>query len=222
MIKGILFDFNGTLFDDTHFHVAAWKEFAEKSCNQFFTEEEVLMRFIGPSNEATIRTLLGDGLSDEEVIYYSHKKEEDYRNMVRREHSNMALMDGAVEMLDYLVEKNIPFAMATASEAQNVEFYMEEIGMKRWFSMDRVVYDEGYLPNKPDPAFYIEAARRLGLVPSDCMIIEDSRSGIQAAINAKAARIIAIDRTTPIELLRNYPEIHEIIHDYRDFQRFLV
>ncbi len=222
MIKGILFDFNGTLFDDTHFHVKAWKEFAEKRANKFFTEEEVLMRFIGPSNEFTLRTLLGDGLTAEDVIYYSRKKEEDYREMVRREHSSLQLMDGAVEFLDYLKENNIPFAMATASEIENVTFYMEEIGMNRWFTMDRVVYDTGVLPNKPDPAFYIEAARRLGLTPSECMIIEDTRSGIQAAINAKAARIIAIDRTTPMELLEKYTEIHEIIHDFYGFHRFLV
>ena len=222
MIKGILFDFNGTLFDDTHFHVAAWKEFAEKRANKFFTYEEVLMRFIGPSNEFTLRTLLGEGLTDEEIVYYSRKKEEDYREMVRREHSSLQLMDGAVEFLDYLKENNIPFAMATASEIENVTFYMEEIGMNRWFTMDRVVYDQGLLPNKPDPAFYIEAARRLGLDPSECMIIEDTRSGIQAAINAKAGRILAIDRTTPMELLQNYKEIHEIIHDFHGFQRFLV
>jgi len=222
MIKAVLFDFNGTLFNDTHFHVAAWKNFCEKYCGLHYTEEEVCDQFIGPSNAMTLRRLFGEDITDDEIERWSAKKEEEYREMVRSDPKNMLLMEGATEFLDYLAEKNIPFALATASMTPNVEFYMEEIGMKRWFTMDRVVYDEGILPNKPDPAFYLEAARRLNMNTEDCLVFEDTRSGIQAAINANAGRIIAIDRTTPIEMLKNYPEIHEIIHDFSGFHRFLA
>ena len=170
----------------------------------------------------TLRRLFGEGISDEEIERWSAKKEEEYRDMVRSDPKNMLLMDGAAEFLDYLVESDIPFALATASMTPNVEFYMEEIGMKKWFTMERVVFDEGILPNKPDPAFYLEAARRINLNAEDCLVFEDTRSGIQAAINAKAGRIIAIDRTTPMELLEKYTEIHEIIHDFYGFHRFLA
>lgn len=93
--------------------------------------------------------------------------------------------------------------------------------MKRWFTMDRIVYDEGKLPSKPDPAFYIEAMRRLNMKREDCVIVEDSPSGIQAAINAGAGRIIAIDRTAPLEWLQSKAEIHAIIHDFYGFERYL-
>lgn len=221
MLKGVLFDFNGTLFDDTRFHVAAWKHFAEKYCGLHYTEDEVCDLFIGPSNDVTLKRLFGSDISIEEINRYSYQKEEEYRNMVRSNPENMSLMHGAAEFLDDLKEKGIPFAMATASMPENVQFYMNEIGMKKWFTMDRVVYDNGLLANKPDPAFYIEAARRLGLAPNECLIFEDTRSGIQAAIRANAGRIIAIDRTTPREILENYPQIHEIIHDFNGFHRFL-
>lgn len=222
MLKAVLFDFNGTLFNDTRFHVAAWRSFTEKYCGLHYTDDEVRDLFIGPSNEKTLRRLLGEHITAEEIEFYSEKKEAGYRAMVRSKPENMRLMDGAEAFLDDLTERHIPFALATASMPANVEFYMNEIGMKKWFSMDRVVYDDGKLANKPDPAFYIEAARRLGLEAKDCLIFEDTRSGIQAAINAKAGRIIAIDRTTPRDLLEAYPQIHEIIHDFYGFRRFLL
>ena len=222
MIKAVLFDFNGTLFNDTRFHVAAWKNFCEKYCGLHYTEEEVCDQFIGPSNAMTLKRLFGEDISDEEIDRWSAKKEDEYRDMVRSNPENMRLMEGAAEFLDYLTDKNIPFALATASMPPNVEFYMEEIGMNKWFTMDRVVFDEGILPNKPDPAFYLEAARRLNMKTEDCLVFEDTRSGIQAAINAKAGRIIAIDRTTPLHQLQAFAEIHEIIHDFSGFHRFLA
>lgn len=95
-----------------------------------------------------------------------------------------------------------------------MEFYLEDLGLKRWFTLDRIVYDEGTLPCKPDPAFYIEAARRLGLTPR-MRHRRDSRTGIQAAVNAGAGRIVAMDRTTPrdwLEEIRTSTRLSMIFH----------
>ena len=124
-------------------------------------------------------------------------------------------------MLDILVEKGIPFALATASPIENIMFYLNDLGLKKWFTLDRIVYEEGKLPSKPNPAFYIEAARRIGLTPEECLIVEDSPTGIQAAINARAEGIIAIDRTARREWLESRKEIIAIIHDFCGFERFL-
>ena len=83
------------------------------------------------------------------------------------------------------------------------------------------MYEEGKLASKPDPAFYIEAARRLNLSPQDCTIVEDSKTGLQAAIHAHAGRILAIDRTVSREWLESVREIDGILHDFRSFERFL-
>jgi D-arabinose 1-dehydrogenase-like Zn-dependent alcohol dehydrogenase len=83
------------------------------------------------------------------------------------------------------------------------------------------LYEEGKLPSKPDPAFYIEAAKRIGLTPEECIVVEDSRTGIQSAINAKAGKIVAIDRSTPKEWLESKPEIGAIIHDFTGFENWI-
>lgn len=220
-MKAILFDFNGTLYNDMHLHLAAWHNFFLKNFGMDLTEEEVRRRCIGPSNRDIFRDFFGDRLSPRQVREYEAEKEREYRAAARSDPANLNLMDGAPEMLDLLVKRGIPFALATASPIENVEFYLEDLGLKRWFSLDRIVYEEGKLASKPDPAFYIEAARRLNLSPQDCTIVEDSKTGIQAAIHAHAGRILAIDRTVSREWLESVREIDGILHDFRSFERFL-
>ena len=160
-------------------------------------------------------------MSPEEVEKNSRLKEAEYRAVARSNPDNLKLIDGAVEMFDKIVEMGIPFALATASPIENIMFYLEDLGLNKWFTLDRIVYEEGKLPSKPDPAFYIEAAKRIGLTPEDCIVVEDSRTGIQSAINAKAGKIVAIDRSTPKEWLESKPEIGAIIHDFTGFESWI-
>lgn len=220
-MKAVLFDFNGTLYNDTHLHMKAWHDFMLRKFGQDLSPEEVRKTFIGPSNDDIFKKMFDGKLPKETACAYAAEKERDYRAAARANPDNLRLMDGAAEMFDCLTERGIPFALATASPIENVEFYLEDLGMKKWFSLDRIVYEEGKLASKPDPAFYIEAARRLGLRPEDCAVVEDSPTGIQAAINARAGRIIAIDRTTPREWLESKPEIFAIIHDFYGFERYI-
>lgn len=219
-MKGFLFDFNGTLYDDSRLHMQAWRNYYREKFNRALSDAEV-QSFIGPSNADIFAMSLGVRLSTEKAAELSAEKEAAYRAVARSNPANLRLIDGVPEMLDLLAERKIPFALATSSVRENVDFYLEDLGLKRWFSIDRIVYEEGKLASKPDPAFYIEAAHRIGLSPEDCTIVEDSPTGIQAAINARAGRIIAIDRTAPREWLENRTEIDAIIHDFRGFERFI-
>ena len=220
-MKGILFDFNGTLYDDTRLHMEAWHNFFLKHFGIDIPREEVRRRFIGPSNVNIFADYFDGKMSPEEVEKNSRLKEAEYRAVARSNPDNLKLINGAVEMFDKIVEMGIPFALATASPIENIMFYLEDLGLNKWFTLDRIVYEEGKLPSKPDPAFYIEAAKRIGLTPEDCIVVEDSRTGIQSAINAKAGKIVAIDRSTPKEWLESKPEIGAIIHDFTGFESWI-
>lgn len=220
-MKGILFDFNGTLFNDTHLHRQAWHSFFLKNYGWDLSDEEIMRRCLGPSNDDIFKDFFEGRLSKAEVDMLAAQKEMEYRSVARADPENLHLIEGAPQLLDLLVEKQIPFALATASPIENIRFYLEDLGLKKWFDLERIVYEEGKLPSKPDPAFYIEAAQRIGLTPSECMIVEDSPTGIRAAINAHAGQIIAIDRTARREWLEQQPEISAIIHDFWGFERYL-
>ena len=220
-MKAVIFDFNGTLFDDTRFHVIAWERYMRKKFGIELTETQVRAGFIGPNNSQIFRNYFGDTFTPEQAHAWSLEKEAEYRAAVREDLSKPQLMEGAPELFDLLVARGMPFALATASELPNVEFYLNDLGLKNWFTLDNIVYDQGKLASKPDPAFYLEAMRRLNMDPADCVVCEDSAAGIEAARRAGAGRIIAIDRTTPRETLEANPAIHAIIHDYYGFERFL-
>jgi HAD superfamily hydrolase (TIGR01509 family) len=178
-------------------------------------------RCIGPSNPNIFRDFFGADITKEQIDAYSKEKEMVYREIARSDPKNLNLMEGAPELFDLLKEKGIPVIVATASPIDNVLFYLNDLGLNRWITIDEIVYEEGKLASKPDPAFYLEAARRLGVKPEECIIAEDSPTGIQAAISAKAGKIIAIDRGGHRAFLESKPEIHAIVHDFRDFERFL-
>lgn len=220
-MQAVLFDFNGTLFDDTRFHVISWGRYMRRRFGIELSEAQVRAGFIGPNNSTIFHNFFGDRYAPEQVHAFSLEKEAEYRAAAREDPANMRLIDGAPELFDLLVARGIPFALATASERPNVDFYLNDLGLAKWFTLDRVVYDEGILASKPDPAFYLEAARRIGARPGDCIVCEDSRAGIEAAERFGAGRIIAIDRTTPREVLEADPRIHAVVHDYRGFERFL-
>ena len=220
-MKAVIFDFNGTLFDDTRFHIAAWKRYMRKRFGVELTEAEVCAQFIGPNNSAIFQSWFGGGFTPEQAHAWSLEKEAEYRAAVREDPANLRLIDGAPELFDLLTERRIPFALATASERPNVDFYLNDLGLARWFTLDRIVYDEGKLASKPDPAFYLEAARRLGIDPADCVICEDSLPGIEAARRAGAGRIAVIDRTVSREKLMAEPGVSAIIHDYFGFEPLL-
>ena len=219
-MQAVLFDFNGTLFDDTRFHMRAWQKYMREKFDLEFTREEVRRNFIGPNNTTIFRNCFGDRYREEELRAFSREKEAYYRAAAREEGA-LHLIEGAPELFDLLTDRRIPFALATASELDNVNFYLEDLGLKKWFTMERIVYDQGLLPSKPNPAFYLEAARRVHCSVDACVVVEDSPSGIQAAINAGAGRVIAIDRTAPREWLEGNSSIFAIVHDFWGFERFI-
>ena len=218
MLKGILFDFNGTLYDDTRFHIAAWMRYFHEEFGLDFSREETRRRFIGPDNEMIFRDVFGDDITEDQIIAWSSGKERIYRSLAA---DAPDLIEGAPEMFDALVQRGIPFALATSSRIDNVRFYLDTLRLNRWFTMDRVVYIDGSIAAKPNPAFYTEAARRIGLKPAECIVAEDSCSGIQGAVNAGAGRIIAIDRTLGAKRLVEMRDVYASVHDFVQFMRYI-
>ena len=220
-MKAVLFDFNGTLYNDTDFHRRAWRSYMKKRFGADVTDAQLDKYYIGPGNETIFKTFFNGNVTDAQIVEYSLETEEDYRAFCRSFPTTHQLIEGAYELFDLLRAKNIPFAVATSSGINNVNFYLNELGLGNWLTIDDVVYEDGRFEGKPAPDFYLEAARRVKRDIAECIVCEDSRTGLRAAINAKAGRIIAIDRSTPRAELESMPEVYAVIHDYYNFERFL-
>jgi beta-phosphoglucomutase-like phosphatase (HAD superfamily) len=107
------------------------------------------------------------------------------------------------------------------SEWDNVEFYIKEFELERWFDLDKIVYSDGTIPGKPAPDIFEIAASKIGLKPSECVVIEDALAGIKSAQSAGAGKIIAIASLEPMEFYQNIEGIDKIIKDFYEIDKNL-
>lgn len=192
-MKGIIFDFNGTMFMDSDLHEAAWLHLIKKYSSKKMTEEDILKNVHGKTNDVILRNFISQALSDEEVQKLSDEKETYYRDSVLASADHKEFTAGLREVLDYLKAEKIPMTIASASPKINMDFYFDYLNLGEWFDYEKMVCHTGSFPGKPAPDIFLIAAEKIGVEPENCIVIEDSYSGLQAARNAKIGTIIAID-----------------------------
>jgi beta-phosphoglucomutase len=206
----VIFDFNGTLFWDTHLHNRAWDLFLENH-DISITDEEKNRILHGKHNQEILRMLFGSDLSDELVGDYILEKEKIYQQMVAD--IQLKLAPGVEDFLNFLTSKGIEFTIATASGIENVRFYFEYLGLARWFNYSKVVYNDGRIKSKPDPEIFTTAMKIMNAEPAKTVIFEDSETGIRAALAARPGLVIHINsintETLPsgIESLTHFDQV---------------
>ena len=218
-MKGIIFDFNGTLYWDSKLHYDAWRDFSKFLRGTAFTDEEMREKMFGHTNEDIIEYAIGKKPTPEMVEKYAKEKEALYRKQCLIDRKNFKLAPGAVEFLDFLKENNIPRTIATMSEWDNVEFYIKEFNLPRWFDVDKIVYSNGKIPGKPAPDIFMIAADKIGLNPKDCVVVEDAIAGINSAKSAGIGKILAIASLEPVEFYKGIDGVDSIIKSFDEIDR---
>lgn len=219
--RGIIFDFNGTLYWDSPKHKQTWREYSKKLRGTAFSDEEMVKYMFGRTNEQIIKYAIGKQPTPEMVEKYGQEKEALYRQMCIEDSENFHLAQGVEKFLDFLKENNIPRTIATMSDWKNVEFYIKNFNLEKWFDIDKIVYSDGIIPGKPAPDIYKIAAKNLGLKPEECIVVEDALSGIESARAAGIGKIIAICSEEPPELYKTIPAVGGIIKNFDEFDRNL-
>ncbi len=218
-MKGIIFDFNGTMFQDSHFHEEAWIHMIKKYSNQTLSDEDITKNIHGRTNSKILRYFLSEDLTDAEMKKLSIEKEALYRELCLKHPEQIVFTKGLTEVLDTLTENSIPFTIATATGEENIGFYFDIFHLNTWFSLEKVVYNDETFPGKPAPDIFLRAAEKLGLAPKDCVVVEDAFSGLLAAKRADIGKIIAIDPYHKNEEVFESDElrIDDVIVDFEGF-----
>ncbi len=221
MIRGILFDFNGTLFYDSDKHISAFQRFFINRGLEAPSADYIAKKTFGRTNYAIFPDIYKKDASEDDLRRYDLEKEFYYREACKASPDTFHLASGVPEMLDYLKEKNIPFNMATGSGEENVKFYFEYLDIGRWFDYDKIVFDNGTLPGKPEPDGYIEAAKKIGLRADECVVFEDGTSGIISANRAGAGAVIAVISPTVVSPVTADTRVDGEIEDFRGYMDIL-
>ena len=219
-MKGIIFDFNGTLYWDSQLHYDAWRDFSKQLRGVPFSDEEMRNKMFGHTNEDIIEYAIGKKPSKEMVEKYAKEKEGLYRKRCLIDKKNFKLADGVPELLDKLKENNIPMAIATMSEWDNVEFYIKEFNLTKWFDLKNIIYSDGTIPGKPSPDIFLIAAKSLNILPQDCLVFEDAVAGIESAKRAGIGKIIAVASLESPEYYEKISGIDKIIKSFSEYNIF--
>lgn len=203
---GVIFDMDGVIMDNNPYHEKAWKIFCE-IYNVPLSDEELHKYVFGRIAKDTIDYIFKKDHSQEEVDRYVDEKEGLYRKMYI---DNIRLVDGLKDFLEELKDNKIPSAIATSAPPGNVEFVFINLPIRNYF---KFVLDASDIKNgKPDPEIYNKSILKLGMKPEQCVVFEDSLSGVQAA-NDAGAFVIALSTTHQPEEFHN---VGGIIKNFRD------
>ena len=178
MIKAVIFDLDGVLVTTDELHYRAWKQLADQEGITGFTREDNI-RQRGVSRMASLEVVLeksGKQYSDAEKKVLAEKKNDIYVKSLESLDKS-AVLDGVFEFIAYLKEKGIKTAVGSASK--NTPMILEKTGLTEFF--DAVSCGLDTQKSKPDPEVFLIAADRLNTSYSECLVIEDSDAGIEAA-----------------------------------------
>jgi beta-phosphoglucomutase family hydrolase len=190
--KGALFDLDGVLIDSSPFHFASWVKLGEEV--GFTMTPELFRQTFGQRNDAILRRFIPD-TTDEQIAAWSERKEDLYRQLAA---GKLTPLKGAKELVRALKGAGFRLAIASSTPRQNIAFALEQIGMADVF--DALVGAEDVTKGKPDPAVFLTAAKRLGVLPERCLVFEDAIAGVIAAKRG-GMKCIAVTTTNPRDAL---------------------
>ena len=191
LVGGAVFDLDGTFVDSMPFHIAAWQETLREY--GIAISSEWLMTRGGVPSYVIAEMLTSGKISPAGKPAFPAPRElariktANYR---RRIHE-IQVFPEMVAVLDYLKSRGVPLAVGTGTQRENAETIISETVLRDYIGT--VVSEADITRPKPDPETFLMAAARIGALPENCAVFEDSPTGITAALkgNFRTVRVAA-------------------------------
>lgn len=214
MIKGVIFDMDGVMFDTERLGDLGWTYLIEKYNLDFTLDLINKMRGL---NHLDCKRMFEESISKK--MTFEHADDIATAYLKGYVHAKgTPVKKGLFELLDYLKENDYKLAIATSSSKQKAYDYIKNSGAIDYF--DGVIYGDMIELGKPNPDIFLKAAEVLELKSDECLVLEDSENGIKAAIRANC-NIIYVKDVCPVKeevlekTLKRCNDLTEVI-DYLD------
>jgi len=207
--KAFIFDMNGTMIDDMHYHEEAWYQILVNQLHTGMSREEVRSHMYGKNDELFDRVFGPGKFSKQERDALSMQKEIEYQKSFL---PHLKLIKGLDALLARAKAHNIQLAIGTAAIPFNVDYVLDNLHLRSYFPVIVTAHDIAI--GKPDPAVFLRAAELLGLPPGQCLVFEDAPKGIEAARRAGMRAVGITSYHTKDELQSD--NVLCIINDYTD------
>jgi beta-phosphoglucomutase len=206
--KAFLFDMDGTMADNMHFHAEAWFDILNDDLGAGLSKAEVKKEMYG-KNPEVLERIFGKGkFSQAEMDEYSMKKEKDYQERFK---PNLKLIDGLEDFLKKADELQIKMAIASAAIPFNIDYLLDNTNSRQYFKA--IVSADDVVISKPHPETFLKAAAALGAKPEDCIVFEDAPKGVEAAKNA-GMKCVVLTTAHEEEGFKQYDNVLFFIKDY--------
>lgn len=185
--RAVVFDLDGVLISSIDLHWYAFRRALEHEGIEF-TREHYLRVGIGSTRDAVIKSVVGEDI-DPEMLQRVMKAKGHYVDEFL-DTVGLTAIPGSLEFVARVRERNLLTCVATASRTPKP--FLKAVGATDLFPvvLDRTATER----SKPYPDIYLRAADVLGVTPDECVVIEDSPVGVQAARSAQM-RVIAVTTT---------------------------
>lgn len=209
MIKGIIFDMDGTLTLTEHLHYEAYRQvFAHYGISYTWEEERTL--YASSGGRYTFTSIFGQHGVQADIDACIEEKERVYIDILS--HTQPELVPGIVVFLEHLAKRGIPKIVASTTRRDIVALTLERAGLSRFFHS--YVSGRDVLHQKPAPDIFLKALEEIGCVPQDAVVFEDAINGVKAA-RAAGIPCIAVETTAEKENLLDAGAVM-VIKNYQD------
>lgn len=182
-----LFDMDGVIIDSNPFHKISLKQFCKKYGHDL-SEDQLREKIYGRTNKDWLVNIFGK-LDEKKLQQYADEKEALFRELYA---NDIKPLDGLLSFLNKMDQQNIPRAIATSAPRANVDFTLTKTGIAKYF---QVILDESFVSKgKPDPEIYLKTAAALKFDPGNCVVFEDSLSGVKAG-KAAGCKVVGVTTT---------------------------
>ncbi|AEA42363.1 HAD family hydrolase [Fluviicola taffensis] len=208
--KAFLFDLNGTMINDMGFHLEVWNKILNEDLNAGLVIDQVKQQMYGKNHELLDRVFGKGVLSEEDIEFYSQRKEELYQELYA---PHLALIPGLGTFFETASKSNISMTIGSAANRFNINFVVDNLNIRSFFQA--IVSAEDVLESKPNPEVFLKAANLLGFDPELCIVFEDVPKGAEAALNA-GMKVVIVTTTHSPEEFAQYSNVLFFIKDYND------
>lgn len=210
--KAYLFDLNGTIIDDMHFHARAWYDILTHDLKAKITYEETVLQMYG-KNQELLERVFGKGyFTQEQMDEFSMEKERRYQAAFQ---PHLKLIEGLDVFLEKAYQAGIKMAIGSAAIPFNIDFILDNLNLRKYFPV--VVSADDVAFSKPDPETFTKAADILGVPYHQCLVFEDSPKGVEAAKYAGMDALAITTLHTPEEF-HITDNVVKFIKDYKGLE----
>jgi len=185
---------DGVICHTNPYHSIAFKEFFKRR-NMNPTEAEFGQHMYGKSNSYIFSHFFGRKVEGEELMKFEDEKEGLFRE-IYADHVNP--IEGFLTFLESLVARDYNLGVATSAPRANMDLIIDRLEIRSCFNS--LMASEDVTIHKPHPQVYLKSAKNLDSVPNECLVFEDSFSGVSAAINAEMKVVGVMSSHTKDEL----------------------